>query len=402
LNQTLNLDNEHMITIGIEQLIADPPDYFAGKRLGLLCNQASTDRHFTHSRDLILQAFPQQLTCLFSPQHGFFSEKQDNMIESDHTTDTVSGLPVFSLYGETRKPLPAMFADIDILLIDLQDVGTRVYTFIWTVVHCLQTAAEAGVKIVVLDRPNPVGGEQVEGNLLKSSWRSFVGLYEIPMRHGLTMGELALLCNREMGIDADCEVIRMAGWQRQMFFADTGFPWVFPSPNMPTPLTALVYPGQVIWEGTNISEGRGTTLPFELVGAPFVDHGQVLEYLAATPLPGCVLRPIAFEPTSGKWAAIRCFGFHIHVTDPAAFFSYRTSLALFQALYTLYPDSFAYKEPPYEYEFERLPMDMILGDEQLRLDLENGAAVVELEQSWQQELVAFDDLRRSVFLYPSE
>ena len=389
-----------MIRIGIEQLVASPPPFLAEKRLGLLCNQASTDCHFTHSRDLLLQAFPGQLTCLFSPQHGFFSEKQDNMIESGHMTDPVSGLPVYSLYGETRKPLPSMFEDLDILLIDLQDVGTRVYTFIWTVVYCLQTAAETGKKVLLLDRPNPVGGHMVEGNLLKESCRSFVGLYEIPMRHGLTMGELALLCNREMGIEADLEVVKMQGWQRQMFFSATGFPWVFPSPNMPTPLTALVYPGQVIWEGTNVSEGRGTTLPFELVGAPFIDQQRVLEKLIATPLPGCVLRPIVFEPTSGKWAGHRCPGFHVHVTEPDSFFSYRLSLALLQALLSLYPDEFAYKDPPYEYEFERLPMDLILGDRQLRAALEDGADILELEQSWQQELAAFDALRRSVFLYP--
>jgi uncharacterized protein YbbC (DUF1343 family) len=388
-----------LIKIGIEQLVSAPPAFLAGQRLGLLCNQASTDRHFTHSRDLVLQAFPGQLTCLFSPQHGFFSEKQDNMIESDHMTDGVSGLPIYSLYGETRKPLPSMVEEIDILLVDLQDVGTRVYTFIWTVVLCLQTAAATGKKVVVLDRPNPVGGLLVEGNLLDQAYRSFVGLYEIPMRHGLTMGELALLCNREMGINAELEVVKMAGWQRRMFFADTGFPWVFPSPNMPTPLTALVYPGQVIWEGTNVSEGRGTTLPFELVGAPFIDPQSVLDKLAATSLPGCMLRPIAFEPRSGKWAGEQCRGFQVHVTDADSFLAYRLSLSLLQALLQLYPDQFGYKEPPYEYEFERLPMDMILGSRQLRLDLEAGAEIVELEESWQQELSGFDGLRRFVFLY---
>ncbi len=389
-----------MISIGIEQLVAEPPSFYSGKKLGLLCNQASTDRYFVHSRDLVLQAFPGHLRCLFSPQHGFFSEKQDNMIESDHGKDSVSGLPVFSLYGETRRPLESMFSDIDVLLVDLQDVGTRVYTFIWTVVHCLETAAETGTRVVILDRPNPVGGVMVEGNVLEPEFRSFVGLYEIPMRHGLTMGELALLCNREMGINAELEVIRMQGWQRSMFFQDTGFPWVFPSPNMPTPLTALVYPGQVIWEGTNISEGRGTTLPFELVGAPFVNWQEVEEKLARVPLPGCVLRPIAFEPTSGKWAGQACCGFHVHVTEPKAFFSYRLSLALLQALILLYPGRFAYKDPPYEYEFEKLPMDMILGSKKLRKLLEQGVDCLELEQSWQEELQRFDALRRSVFLYP--
>jgi uncharacterized protein YbbC (DUF1343 family) len=292
-----------------------------------------------------------------------------------------------------------MFENLDILLIDLQDVGTRVYTFIWTVVHCLQTAAETGKKVVILDRPNPVGGNIVEGNLLKRNFRSFVGLYEIPMRHGLTMAELALLCNREMGINADLEVVAMSGWNRGMFFTDTGFPWVFPSPNMPTPLTALVYPGQVIWEGTNISEGRGTTLPFELVGAPFIQHKEVQKKLSSIPLPGSVLRPIFFEPTSGKWAGQPCCGFHMHISSADIFLSYRASLALFQAIISLYPDQFEYKKPPYEYEYDKLPMDMILGDQSLRLSLENGEDLLALEQSWQDDLAGFDELRRSVFLY---
>ena len=387
-----------MTTLGIEELIAAPPRSFAGKRLALLCNQASTDSRFRHSRDLIMQAFPGQLVCLFSPQHGFFSEKQDNMIESGHDRDLTTGLPVFSLYGETRQPSAAMFEHFDILLIDLQDVGTRVYTFIWTVVYCLRQAAASGKKVVVLDRPNPIRG-RLEGNLLRTELRSFVGLHEIPMRHGLTMGELALLCNRD-GIHADLDVIKMQGWTRSMFFAETGLPWVFPSPNMPTPLTALVYPGQVLWEGTNVSEGRGTTLPFELVGAPFIRPQDVLERLCRTELPGCVLRPIIFEPTSGKWAGQSCAGFHIHVTEPSCFLAYRLSLALLEALLHVCPQDFAWKQPPYEYEYEKLPIDLILGDHAVREAVENGADIIELERSWQEELAAFDARRRAVFLYP--
>lgn len=390
-----------MTTLGIEELIAAPPLSFAGKRLALLCNQASTDSRFRHSRDLVMQTFPGQLVCLFSPQHGFFSEKQDNMIESGHGRDLSTGLPVFSLYGETRKPTAAMFERFDILLIDLQDVGTRVYTFIWTVVYCLQRAAECGKKVVILDRPNPVGGRIVEGNLLRSELRSFVGLHDIPMRHGLTIGELALLCNREMGINADLDVMKMQGWTRDMFFADTGLPWVFPSPNMPTPLTALVYPGQVIWEGTNVSEGRGTTLPFELVGAPFIRPQEVLERLNRTELPGCVLRPILFEPTSGKWAGQPCAGFHVHVTEPGCFLAYRLSLALLEALLHLYPHDFAWKQPPYEYEYEKLPIDLIIGNQAVREELENGADIIALEQSWQEELASFEERRCAIFLYPA-
>ncbi len=386
------------IRIGIEQCIAEPPESFRGQRLGLLCNQASTDHRFRHSRDLLLQHYPGQLRCLFSPQHGFFSAKQDNMIESADSIDSFSGLPVFSLYGETRKPYPSMFDDIDVLLIDLIDVGTRVYTFIWTVVYCLQAAAETGTRVVILDRPNPLGGT-VEGNLLKEDCASFVGLWSIPMRHGLTMGEMALFCNREMTIGANVEVIPVQGWQRDMLFPETGFPWVFPSPNMPAFASALVYPGQVIWEGTNISEARGTTLPFELLGAPFLGFDEVLQEIEKTDLPGCVFRPLAFEPTSGKWAGRSCRGFQLHVTDAALFKPYRTGLALLQALMMLYPEDFRYKDPPYEYEFERLPMDLILGDQSVRLGLEQGVEIVELERSWQDDLCRYQERIKPVLLY---
>ena len=386
------------VRLGVEELVARPPEWLDGLRLGLLCNQASTDSRFVHSRDLLLARFPDRLRCLFSPQHGFFSEKQDNMIESDHAVDPVSGLPVYSLYGETRRPTAVMFEDIDVLLVDLIDVGTRVYTFAWTVVHCLELAAETGVRVVILDRPNPLGG-RVEGNLLRPAWSSFVGLYEIPMRHGLTLGELALLCNRGMGIGAGLSVVPVRGWRRDMLFPETGLPWVFPSPNMPGFATALVYPGQVIWEGSNISEGRGTTLPFELFGAPFIEHEEVVPLLEKLPLPGCLFRPLVFEPCFGKWAGEVCRGFQLHVLAPSAFRPYRTSLALLQVLLGLYPDEFAYKEPPYEYEFERLPMDLILGDREVRTALEDGADILELEASWRQDLADFRDRCREVFLY---
>jgi uncharacterized protein YbbC (DUF1343 family) len=387
------------ISTGIELVCRSVHAPLAGKRLGLLANQASTDRCFVHGRDLLRAAYPGQLTCLFSPQHGFFSEKQDNMIESAHDVDTVTGLPVYSLYGETRKPYPSMFADIDVLLVDLIDVGTRVYTFIWTVVHCLEVAAATGVKVVILDRPNPIGGHLVEGNILHPDCASFVGRCTIPMRHGLTMGELALFCNRELAIDAELEVIRMDGWRRGMFFPVTGQPWVFPSPNMPSFLTALVYPGQVIWEGTNISEARGTTLPFELFGAPFLEHRAVFDALKPTDLPGCILRPLRFEPTSGKWMGQDCTGFQIHVTDADRFRPYRTSLALLQGIRSLYPEQFAYKQPPYEYEFERLPMDLIIGDRTVREGMEAGVPIADLEGAWQRQLDEYQERRRAVLLY---
>ena len=386
-----------MISIGLEKL-KDADLSLRGKRLGLLCNQASTDSRLRHSRDVILDLYPEQLTCLFSPQHGFFSEKQDNMIESDHGTDPVSGLPVYSLYGEKRKPDAQMFSLIDVLLIDIVDVGTRVYTFLYTMAYCMEAAAEQGVQIVVLDRPNPIGGT-VEGNVLQEDCSSFVGLYPIPMRHGMTFAELARMINSEYSIGADLQVVPMEGWLPAMGFRDTGFPWIAPSPNMPSPETALVYPGQVIWEGTNCSEGRGTTLPFEFVGAPFWKHEAILKRLAATELPGCFLRPLVFQPTSGKWAGEVCVGFQIHVTDTVTFMPYRTSLALLQAVMLEYPDDYAYKEPPYEYEFERLPMDLILGDSALRKDLEAGVSVSLLEKQWQPELMEFKQIRKKYLLY---
>jgi len=388
-----------MIRLGIEQLLREPPASLAGCRLGLLCNQASVDHRFRHGRELIQAAFPGQLTCLFSPQHGFFAEKQDNMQESDHGEDPESRLPVFSLYGDTRRPEPAMLDHLDVLLVDLVDVGTRVYTFLYTLAYCLEAAAACNKRVMILDRPNPLGGLAVEGNILQDDCRSFVGLYPLPMRHGLTLGELALLLNDHFRIGAEVEVVAMGGWRRAMLFPQTGLPWVFPSPNMPAFITALVYPGQVIWEGTNISEGRGTTLPFELFGAPFIDPAAIREKLRDIELPGCLLRPLRFEPTSGKWAGWVCAGFQLHVTDAAAFLPYRTSLALLQAVMTLYPDQFACKPPPYEYEYDRLPLDLILGDGALRRGLEEGRPLPELEAAWQPGLREFDDLRRRYFLY---
>ena len=389
-----------MISLGIEQLILSPPQWLAKQKLGLLCNQASTDSSLVHSRDLLSNAFPGRLTCLLTPQHGFFSEKQDNMIESGHTVDPATGLPVYSLYSRERRPSAEMFDLFDVLVIDLFDVGTRVYTFLYTMAYCLEAAARFSKKVLVLDRPNPVGGEKVEGNIIQEDCYSFVGLYPVPMRHGLTFGELALLLNNHFNIGADLEILPMQGWQRNMLYSDTGLPWVFPSPNMPSPATALVYPGQVIWEGTNISEGRGTCLPFELFGAPFFEPDEILRQIAkSAALPGCFLRPLIFEPTSNKWAGQTCRGFQVHITDPCIFRPYRTSLALLQAVMLLYPDAFAYKQPPYEYEYERLPMDLILGDKRVRQALEQGKDIMAMEKAWQNDLDAFEKLRREVFLY---
>lgn len=386
-----------MISLGIDQLCAGSLAELQGKRLALLCNQASVDGRYRHALERIDEVLPGQLTCLFTPQHGFFSEKQDNMVESDHSRDSVGRL-IFSLYGDTRVPTPEMYDNFDVLLIDLQDVGTRVYTFMSTLAYCLEVAAQLGKKVIVLDRPNPVGGDKVEGNVLAGDCRSFVGLYPIPMRHGFTFAELALFINDQLPVPAKLQVVPMAGWKRAMYFPETGLPWVFPSPNLPTFLSALVYPGQVIWEGTNISEGRGTTLPFELFGAPGLDHETLRRSLDSTSQQGCLLRPVCFEPTSNKWAGQVCQGFHLHVTDWHNYSPYRTSLALLQAIVATYP-GFELKKTGYEYEYERIPLDLILGDTKIYQQIRQGAEIIDLESAWQPGLAEFCELRTKYLLY---
>ncbi|MBT8340280.1 MAG: DUF1343 domain-containing protein [Desulfatitalea sp.] len=389
------------VSLGLELLTASPPKSLTGKRIGLLCNSASVDRRLVHARERLASIFGERLTAIFTPQHGLFAEKQDNMIESAHRLDPLLGIPVFSLYSETRRPTREMFDRIDVLVVDLQDVGTRVYTFIYTLSYCMEAARRYDKSVLVLDRPNPIGGALTEGNCLETSWTSFVGRYPLPMRHGMTIGEIARMFNQAFGIGCDLTVIPLKGWTRDMLFAETGLPWIAPSPNLPTPLSALVYPGQVIWEGTNVSEGRGTTQPFELFGAPFIDPRAVLETLAETHLPGVSLRPVEFEPVANKWQGQRCLGFQLHVIDPERFRPYRTSLALLGAVVKNHGNAFQWKRPPYEYEHERMPIDLILGDRAIREAIEQCAAVEDLELGWQAKLSEYDDLRRAFFLYGS-
>ena len=367
--------------------------------MGLLCNSASVDADLIHTRQRLADAFGDRLIALYSPQHGLFAEKQDNMIESDHRRDPLLGIPVYSLYSGTRIPTREMFEPIDLLLVDLQDVGTRVYTFIYTLSYCMEAARKYGKKVVVLDRPNPIGGVAVEGNCLIDPWRSFVGRYPIPMRHGMTIGELARMFNDAYGIGCDLDVLPMHGWQRRMHAGDTGLAWVAPSPNLPTPVSALTYPGQVIWEGTNVSEGRGTTQPFELLGAPYIDPYLLLDAVEAESMEGAFLRVVEFEPTSNKWQTKTCRGFQVHVTDPVAFKPYRAGLALLQAVMRCHPDMFEWKTPPYEYESERMPIDLIIGDQQLREQLADMVPVGVLESQWLDGLKVFERLRQTYLLY---
>ncbi|MCK5254937.1 MAG: DUF1343 domain-containing protein [Deltaproteobacteria bacterium] len=369
------------------------------KRIGLLINQASVDSHLRSTANLLVQLYPGNIKALFGPQHGIEGEKQDNMVESQDFTHPQFNIPVFSLYGATRIPTREMFEHIDILIIDLQDVGTRVYTFISTMAYCLEAAKQHGKKIVVLDRPNPIGGDKVEGNLLKYELHSFVGIYPIPMRHGLTIGELALLFNDHYQIGCELEVVTMEGWHRHMLFNETGLHWTLPSPNMPSPVTALVYPGQVILEGTNLSEGRGTTIPFQLCGAPFIDPYQLGRKVQQRKLPGILLREVFFQPTFNKWQNEVCGGLQIHLTDSKIFKPYVTTLAIVQDIISLYPGYFSWREPPYEYEREKMPVDLIIGDKNLREEIEQQKDINELENSWQKELEDFKELAKRYFLY---
>ena len=387
------------IQTGLERLIQEPARWFTGERLGLLCNPASVDSRLVHSRLLLDRTFPHQLKALYSPQHGFFAEKQDNMIESGNILDPVLKIPVYSLYGASRKPDARMFEPIDTLLVDLQDVGTRVYTFIYTLSYCLEAAREYDVRVIILDRPNPINGTTVEGNCLADDCTSFVGRYPLPMRHGLTIGELAALFNDYFGIGCRLEVVAMQGWRRDMLFADTGLPWVAPSPNLPSPVSAMVYPGQVIWEGTNVSEGRGTTQPFELFGAPYFDVDKIAAALNPEKIPGTVLRPAVFEPTSNKWRGTPCYGFQIHVTDPKRYQPYATSLRLLSAVLSNHGRQFEWKSPPYEYEFERMPIDLIIGDRRIRERLEDLEPIEATEADWQPELERFKEISRQFHLY---
>lgn len=350
------------ITLGLEAAVQTPPDLLRScRRFGLVSNQASVDGRFRHAADVLHTRFPGKLGALFGPQHGLWSTEQDNMIETGHARSDRFSVPVWSLYSETRKPTQQMLDGLDLLVVDLQDVGTRVYTYAWTLTHCLEACAQKGIPLLVLDRPNPLGGEVAEGPLLDLRWQSFVGRASIPMRHALTLGELARFCNDAMGLGADVRVVPMQGWRRSMLWPDTQRAWVPPSPNLPRFDGALVYPGQVLLEGTNLSEGRGTTTPFEQFGAPWIDPWQLQALLSTHDLRGMTLRPVRFEPTFQKHANSACGGLFVHVTDAAALRSYRATLAILRAVRELWPQHFAWRQPPYEYETVHLPIDILAG-----------------------------------------
>lgn len=400
----MKIENERCLLMknvltGLELVLRDKFLPFDNDRIGLLVHPASVTSGFIHAIDIFQREFGKKLVCLFAPQHGFYGETQDNMIEWRSFFEPRYQLPVYSLYSATRKPEKSVLNSIDTLVIDLQDVGARYYTFLWTMALCLEACAENKVKVVILDRPNPLGGKVTEGNISSKKFLSFVGLFPLPARYGLTIGELACLLNHEYKINAYLNVIWMEGWRREMSFESTHLPWVAPSPNMPRVETAFVYPGMCLLEGTNISEGRGTTLPFELFGAPFIQPWELIQELDSYHLPGVIFRPCFFQPIFHKFQGQLCGGAQIHIIDRLIFQPYLTGLAVLRAIRKLYGDLLVWKSPPYEYEYNKLPIDILLGTDEIRQQIDRLELLEEIEGRWQTGLEDFNKRRLSYLHY---
>ena len=385
-----------MVLTGLDILQEGQFDLLKGKRTGLLSNPASVSKDLIHVSELFFGSPNVNLAALFTPQHGLHGHTQANMIEWEgFPRHTKYNCPVFSLYGANRKPKPELLSLIDVLVIDLQDIGARYYTYIWTMALCLEAIGQTDKEIIILDRPNPINGIDIEGPILDMSERSFVGLYPLPPRHGLTIGEIAEYLNTEYKLGANLTIIEMKNWQRQMYFEDTKLPWVMPSPNMPTVDTALVYPGQCLFEGTNLSEARGTTRPFELWGAPFIDVSTFAKSLGH--LPGTVFRPVYFQPEFDKWKGQGCQGFQIHVTDRQIFQAFRTTIEIL--VEALKYDEFELLPPPYEYEYQKKPLQILLGSKIIFDSLISGATYPELEELWKTDLDLWKQKRKTYLKY---
>ncbi len=387
------------IRLGLEKVLDEKIKILRGLKIGLICNQASVNHNFQHASDLFSEHPGINLTALFGPQHGIRADVQDNMIETSHSIDESTKLPVYSLYSETRQPTKEMLANLDALVVDLQDVGCRVYTFIYTMANAMKACAKFNKKIFVLDRPNPLNGIKVEGNILEKGYESFVGQYPIPMRHALTIGEMAKLFNEEFGINCDLEVIEMDNWARENYYDETDAPWVLPSPNMPTISTAVVFPGTVFFEGTQVSEGRGTTKPFEIIGAPYINSKELGDALNSLKLGGVIFQPISFLPSFQKHSNKNCNGVFIHVVNRELFEPVITGIAILKTIFDLHPNDFEWKIPPYEYVYDRNPFDVIAGTTKLRSRLESMTSLHEIKNEWQKDIIKFSIIRNKYLLY---
>jgi len=390
---------QKQVKLGLETLLEAGPRLLRSARVGLICNQASVNHKLRHAADLLYEHPSIDLRALFGPQHGIRGDVQDNMIETEHAVDSETGLPIHSLYSDTREPTEGMLNELDVLVFDMQDVGCRIYTFAYTMANCMVAARKFGKKVIVCDRPNPINGVDVSGNVLEPKHASFVGQFAIPTRHGMTLGELARMFNNHFELNCDLEVVKMDGWERTYWQDRTDAPWVMPSPNMPTLDSATVFPGTVHFEGTQLSEGRGTTRPFELVGAPYVNPEEYARSLNDLDLPGVFFRSCIFRPTFQKHAGTSCGGVQIHVTDRHAFEPVITGLALVKIAYDLYTGEFRWKEPPYEYVYDRNPFDVIAGTSSIREAIEAGRSLEAMQDGWKDGLDSFRKLREAYLLY---
>lgn len=386
--------------LGVERLLGDKVDVIRGQRVGLVCNQASVlPDSFGHAADAFHGRDEFRLTTLFGPQHGIRGDMQDNMIETPHAVDERTGIMVYSLYSETRIPTEEMVSDIDTFVIDLQDVGCRIYTFVYTMANCMRSAKQYGKKVVVCDRPNPINGNAIEGNITEHEFKSFVGQFELPTRPGMTIGELALMFNTHFGIGCDLEIVEMRGWDRNMWWSDTSLPWIIPSPNIPTAETCIVFPATVHVEGTELSEGRGTTKPFELNGAPFIDPYDWVDALDAYKFDGVKFRHVFFRPTFQKYADKTCGGVQIHITDREAFTPVIVGIAMIKTAYDMYTEKFEWKREPYEYVFDQNPFDVVCGTDKIRKQIESGVSLAEVGAGWAGGLADFRDARKPFLIY---
>ncbi|TKD70880.1 exo-beta-N-acetylmuramidase NamZ domain-containing protein [Pseudalkalibacillus hwajinpoensis] len=387
--------NKKKFKLGVEVLLDEQKALIEGKSVGLITNPTGVDQDLTSIVDLLHHDPDVDLKALYGPEHGVRGSAQAGQYV-EYYTDEETGLPVYSLYGATKKPTPEMLEGIDVLLFDIQDVGTRFYTYIYTMAYAMEAAKENDIEFIVLDRPNPLGGEAVEGPVLDDEYSSFVGKYEIPLRHGMTVGELAMLFNKEFEIGADLTVVEMDKWKRDMYYDDTPLEWVLPSPNMPTLDTALVYPGAALIEGTNVSEGRGTTKPFELIGAPFINSTELAAELNSLELPGVDFRAASFTPSFSKHAGKLTHGVQIHVTDKEAYKPVKTGLSLVKTIHDLYPEDFEFRaENSSGVSF----FDLLVGNGWIREAIEDGKSVEEMEQQWQDDLTEFNEMREDYLLY---
>lgn len=391
--------NRKHVKLGLERLLEDAPAHLKGAGLGLICNQASVNHNLHHAADLLNAHEHLNLRALFGPQHGIRGDVQDNMIETGHTVDRETGLPIHSLYSETREPTEAMLKDLDVLIFDMQDVGCRIYTFAYTMANCMTAARRFGKRVIVCDRPNPINGKQVAGNVLEPEQASFVGLFPMPTRHGMTLGELAHMFNEHFKINCELEVVTMEGWERDYWHDQTDAPWVLPSPNIPTVDSATVFPGTVHFEGTQISEGRGTTRPFEFIGAPYIVPEEYARTLNDMRLPGVFFRACMFQPTFQKHGGVTCGGVQIHVTDRNVFEPVSMGVAMVKAAFDLYGADFRWKEPPYEYVYDRNPFDVIAGTSSIREAFEKGTAMSDIVASWTTAFDEFMKVRERYLLY---